>query len=359
MLKAQALKDYLIYLFVRMGCPYDDAREVSSALVEAELRGVSAHGVRWVKRYYQMIAAGRINASPRVEVVYQTPSSATLEGDSCLGAVAASKAMRLAMAKAQAVGTGIVAVRGSNHFGIGAYYVAQALEQDMVGIAISNASPIVAPVYSTSRMLGSNPIAMAMPALRNPPMVIDFSTTAYSQEQLDEMAHRGESVSLGVVQDAIGTPTTDPSTLDRGGAMVPLGSDTEHGAHKGFCLLAMVDLLSSVLGGAGFGPFVPPQVPYLPAPASELGHGVGHLFVAVRTDAFRPAREYKMAVDAWIEKFRNAKGIVGTPGVVIPGEPERVQRELRLKEGIELPQETMRELHEVARAVGADTLALE
>lgn len=356
MLAARALTDYLTYLFGRMGCPYDDAREVASSLVEAELRGVSAHGVRWVKRYYQMVSAGRVNASPRVEVVYQTPSSATIEGDCCLGAVAASRAMRLAMAKAQAVGIGVVAVRGSNHFGIGAYYVTQALEQDMVGIAISNAPPIVAPVYSTSRMLGSNPIAMAMPALRNPPLVIDFSTTAYSQEQLDEMALRGESVSLGVVQDAIGAPTTDPSTLDRGGAMVPLGSDTEHGAHKGFCLLAMVDLLSSVLAGAGFGPFVPPQVPYLPAPTSESGRGVGHLFMAIRTDSFRPAREYKMAVDEWIETFRNAKGIVGTPGVVIPGEPERVLREVRLKEGIELPRETLRELREVARTLGADEL---
>lgn len=359
MIAAQTLTDYLTYLFARMECPYDDANVVSSALVEAELRGVSAHGVRWVKRYYQMLASGRIKATPSVEVVYQTPSSATIEGDGCLGAVAASKAMRMAMAKAQAMGTGLVAVRGSNHFGIGAYYVARALEQDMVGIVFSNAPPIVAPVYSTSRMLGTNPIAMAMPALRNPPLIIDFSTTAYSQEQLEEIAYRGESVSQGVVQDAIGVPTTDPSTLDRGGAMVPLGSDTEHGAHKGFCLLAMVDLLSSVLGGACFGPYVPPQVPYLPAPSSDFGHGVGHFFMAVRTDAFRPSREYKLAVDAWIETFRNAKGIEGTPGVVIPGEPERVLRETRLKEGLPIPHETLRELQEVAQAVGAEPLGYE
>lgn len=356
MISARELVDYLNYLFCRMGCPYDDASAVSSALVEAELRGVSAHGVRWVKRYYQMIANGRIKAEPDVRVVYQTPSTATIDGDSCLGAVAASRAMQVAIEKAQAVGSGLVAVRGSNHFGIGAYYVSQALEHDMVGVAVTNAPPIVAPVYSTSRMLGSNPIAMAMPALRYPPLVIDFATTAYSQELLEEMAQRGERVSAGVVQDAIGAPSSDPSTLGRGGALAPLGSDTEHGAHKGFCLSAMVDLISSMFGGAGFGPFVPPQVPYLPQSQCGEGYGVGHMFAAVRIDAFRPAREFKLAVDAWIETFRNAKGVEGTPGVVIPGEPERVMRELRLKEGIELSAETLRDLREVAQALGAEVL---
>lgn len=356
MILARDLADYLTYLFGRMGCPYDDAHVVASAMVEAELRGVSAHGVRWVKRYYQMIASGRIKAAPNVEVVYQTPSSATVDGDSGLGAVAAWRAMRVAIEKAQTAGTGMVAVRGSSHFGIGAYYVTCALEYDMVGLAFSNAPPIVAPVYSASRMLGSNPIALAMPALRYPPLVIDFATTVYSQEQLEEMAQRGERVFEGVVQDAVGAPTTDPSTLNRGGAMVPLGSDTEHGAHKGFCLSAMVDLMSSMFGGAGFGPYVPPQVPYVPMRTVEEGRGVGHLFMAIRTDAFRPSREFRQAVDAWIETFRNAKGVQGTPGVVIPGEPERMLREMQLKRGLTLPVETLRDLREVALAVGADEL---
>ena len=356
MISSRSLIDYLTHLFCRMGCPYGDANVVSEVLVEAELRGISAHGLRWVKRYYQMIAAGRIKTEPNVGIAYQTPSSATIDGDNCLGAVAAHYAMRVAIDKARTAGTGLVAVRGSNHFGIGAYYVSQALEQDMVGVAFTNAPPIVAPVYSTSRMLGANPIAMAMPALRNPPLIIDFATTAYSQEQLEEMGQRGDKISEGVVQDAVGEVTKDPTTLARGGAMVPLGGDTERGAHKGFCLTSLVDLVSSMFSGAGFGPFVPPQVPYLPGPRREEGRGVGHFFMAIRTDAFRPAKEFKLSVDAWIETFRNAKGIEGTSGVVIPGEPERVLRELHLKEGLELTQDSLRELREVAQAVGVEEL---
>ena len=141
---------------------------------------------------------------------------------------------------------------------------------------------------------------------------------------------------MGFVQDNKGLPSTDPGILKDGGAIVPLGGDYEHGSHKGYCMGAIVDILSSIPGGANFGPFVPPQIAYLPLLEKSVGQGLGHFFGAMRIDAFRPASEFKASMDEWIKTFRNAKPAEGQTNVLVPGDPERLLTEKYKKEGISL-----------------------
>lgn len=356
LVSAVQLRDYLVYLLVRMGCPFDTAEVVGLALLEAELRGVVEHGVQCLGDQFQMIRAGRLNADAKIEVVYQSPSTATVEGDRGLGPLVATRCMRLAIEKARSAGMGCVAARNSNYFGIASHYAGMALEQDMVGLVMTHTTPIAAPPFGAQRMLGYNPIAAAFPAQRMPSVVIDFSTLPINRYSLNRLAADGQQAPEGLLQDALGQPTTDPTTLDRGGAIRMLGVDIAHGAHRGYCLTALVDLLCSVLGGAAFGPFVPPQMAYVPQKPAPNGVGMGHLFVAIRIDAFRPAEEFREAVDTWVETFRSAKGIEGSPGVVIPGDTERQRKERALKQGIELPEESIALLNELADTLGAERL---
>ena len=167
---------------------------------------------------------------------------------------------------------------------------------------------------------------------------------------------KGESVPLGFVQDAEGNPSDDPGILRRGGGMLTLGGDREHGSHKGYCMTAVVDIFSSLFSGANFGPFVPPSVAYLPVPDNQPGKGTGHFFGAIRIDAFRPAEEFKASMDAWIRTFRNAKPSQGETRVLIPGDPEREAEEQNLKSGIKLVPAIIEDLRTIATEQGMEFL---
>lgn len=348
------LKDYVALLFKRMGCPVSDAKAVAELLVAAELRGIPSHGIMRVKDYYQMVTAGRINVNPSPKIVHQTPSTATVDGDNGLGPVAGLYSMKLAIEKAQQCGTGWVATRNSNHFGIAGFYSLMALEHDMVGICMTNANPLVVPTNSVSKFLGTNPLAVAIPTKEQPPFIADFATTPIARGKLAIMGKKGEKAPLGLVQDAEGNPSDNPDILMQGGGIMTLGGDITHGGHKGFCMTALVDIFSSVFSGANFGPFVPPQVAYLPLLDKSVGSGLGHFFGAMRIDSFRPADDFKHEMDQWIETFRGAKHGKNQPPVTIPGDPERANTEKHKREGITILPQVLSDLNEVA-----DKLAVE
>jgi LDH2 family malate/lactate/ureidoglycolate dehydrogenase len=226
-----------------------------------------------------------------------------------------------------------------------------ALKHDMIGICLTNANPLVAPTFSISRMMGTNPIAVAIPAKINPPFVADFATTPIARGKLAVAEKKGEKVAFGFVQDKNGKPSDDPTILKSGGSMLTLGGDRVHGSHKGYCLSAIVDIFSAVFSGANFGPFVPPSVAYLPVLDKKSGEGTGHFFGAMRIDAFQPAEEFKMKMDEWIETFRAAKPAEGHEKVLIPGDPEREAEERIMKNGIELVPAIRKDLVDIAAAL--------
>mgnify|MGYP001461243776 CR=1 FL=1 len=350
----QYLLDFTTDIFMQIGCSRTDAISVAKVLIAAEMRDHASHGMIRVKEYFDMWKAGRVNATPVVRVVHETPSTAVVDGDRCFGMVAGMRSMELAIEKAAATGTGWVAARNSNHFGIAGYYAMMALEHDMVGICLTNANPLVAPTWSVSRYLGTNPVAVAVPALKEPPFVADFATTPIARGKLAVAEKKGEKVPLGFVQDAAGEPSDDPGILRRGGSMLTLGGDREHGSHKGYCMTAVVDIFSSLFGGANFGPFVPPSVAYLPVLDKKVGEGTGHFFGAMRIDAFRPASEFRAAMDEWINTFRNEKPTKGESKVLIPGDPEREAEKRYSGEGLRLVPAVVDDLKVISSELGIE-----
>jgi len=342
------LHQFAVNLFIKIGCFNDQAIEAANVLLSADLRGVDSHGVARLVGYLRLYEKNRINPHPQLSVVHETPSTAVVDGDAGLGLVAGPYAMRLAIEKAKNVGTGWVAVKNSNHYGIAGYHAMMALEADCIGISMTNASPLVAPTYSKERLLGTNPIAVAVPAGDEPPFVADMATTTAANGKLEILQRKNESAPLGWLQDKEGQPTQAAQGIVEGGALLPLGGDREHGSHKGFILGSIVDILSAVLSGANYGPWVPPFVSFLDPDPNPVGEGIGHFFGALRIDAFRPAFEFKTHMDIWIKRFRNAETINETNKVIIPGDPERQMEQLRRKEGIPLLDTVVKDLQSLS-----------
>ncbi len=330
------LRQFAHDVFVHMGCSEADAHLAADVLLHADLRGIDSHGLARLSGYVRLWEANRINSKPSVKLVHESPSTGVVDGDQGLGLVVGPKAMAITIEKARTCGTGWVAVRNSNHFGIAGHHAMMALEHDMIGMAMTNASPLVAPTFSIERLLGTNPICVAIPAGEQPAFVADFATTTAANGKLEILQRKNQEAPVGWIQKKNGEASTNPHELKEGGALIPLGSDRDHGSHKGFCLGAWVDIFSAVLSGANYGPWVPPFVSFLAPPADPVGAGIGHFFGAMRVDAFRPTAEFKQHMDQWITRFRSAKTVSGQPAVIIPGDPEREAHAERLTGGIPL-----------------------
>ncbi|MCF3109068.1 Ldh family oxidoreductase [Niabella sp. CC-SYL272] len=332
----QQLLDFTIQIFRKIGCPQTDAVTAAEVLLSADLRGVDSHGVARLAGYVRLWEAKRVNATPQIKIIHETPSTAVVDGDGGLGLVVAPFAMQLAIEKARQVGTGWVSVQHSNHYGIAAAHAMKALAHDMIGISMTNASPLVAPTFSTSKMLGTNPICVAAPAGSEPAFVADLATTTAANGKLEILQRKNEAAPRGWVQDAEGNSSTDANILKKGGALLPLGGDREHGSHKGYALGAVVDIFSALLSGANYAPWVPPFPAYVAMPERQPGKGIGHFFGALRVDAFRTVGDYKRDMDDWIGGFRKAAPIPGQERVLVPGDPEREMEAERRRNGIPL-----------------------
>ena len=332
----QQLFDFTKIILQKIGCSENDADTAAKVLLSADLRGIDSHGVARLSGYVRLWEIKRINTDPAIKIIHQTPSTAVIDGDSGLGLVVAPFSMQVAIEKAKNVGTGWVSVQNSNHFGIAGYHAMMAMPHDMIGIALTNASPLVAPTFSVERLLGTNPICVAIPAGEEPPFVADMATTTAANGKLEILQRKNGVAPIGWIQDKQGNYSTNPHELKGGGALLPLGGDREHGSHKGYALGAIVDIFSAVLSGANYGPWVPPFPAYVPIPDEQPGKGIGHFFGAMRIDAFRPADDFKLHMDKWIKRFRSARTVEGQAKVLIPGDPEREIETFRMKNGIPL-----------------------
>jgi L-2-hydroxycarboxylate dehydrogenase (NAD+) len=339
-------------IFLSIGCSAADAALATKSLLIADLRGVDSHGVARLSGYVRLWEAKRINVTPQIKIVHETPSTAVVDGDRGLGLVVAPFAMNVAIEKAKNVGSGWVSVTNSNHFGIAGSHAMMALQHDMIGVAMTNGSAIVAPTFSTERLLGTNPIAVAVPAGSEQPFVADFATTTAANGKLEILQRKKQDTPNGWVQAKTGEPSNDANELKKGGALLPLGGDREHGSHKGYALGAIVDIFSAVLSGANYGPWVPPFPAYVPMPENMPGEGIGHFFGAMRIDAFRPKEEFKLHMDKWIQRFKSAKTIAGEERVIIPGEPEREFEKERITNWIPLLQQVEEDLLKLGNRFG-------
>jgi L-2-hydroxycarboxylate dehydrogenase (NAD+) len=346
------LHEFCARVFAHLGVPADDARLAADVLSWAHRRGIDSHGVARLRTYVDLLHAGRINPRPRFEVVRQTASTATVDGDNGLGLVIGPRANRIALEKAAEAGTGWVGVRHTNHFGIAGYYVLEAVERDMIGWAMTNTTKAVAPLWGAERMLGTNPIAIGFPGGEEPPIVVDMSTSTVALGKIEVAVRKAEAIPTGWAIDGVGHPTTDPHAMVDGGALLPLGSDREHGGHKGYGLAVAVDVLSAVLSGANWGPFAPPFTLGQEEAPRQVGKGIGHLFGAMRIDAFRDVGEFKAQVDDLVRTLRATRPAPGTAGPLIPGDPERAAAQERDRQGIPVLPAVLQDLRDISRQSG-------
>ena len=352
MFSAEQLRTFTKNIFQSIGFSEEDATLAATVLIAADLRGVDSHGIARLAGYVRLFDHGRLNPTPTIKIVHQTPSTAVVDGDAGVGLVVGPKTMEIVIEKAKNVGSGWISVQNSNHFGIAGYHAMLALPHDMIGMAMTNAAPLVAPTFSLEKMLGTNPIAVAVPAQEEPAFVADFASTAAAYGKFEILQRKNLPAPLGWAQDSAGNITDDANPIKNGGALLPLGSDREHGSHKGYGLGAIVDIFSGVLSGANYGPWVPPFATAGFMTANEgVGKGTGHFFGAMRIDGFRPADEFKAHMDTWIRRFRSAEAVEGEQ-VLIPGDPERAIEADRLENGLDLLDPVVQSLEELGKRFG-------
>ena len=338
----ETLREFSTRVFLHFGVPKADAAQAADVLASADLRGIDSHGVARLTSYADLLSEGLINPTPRIRIVRSTASTATIDGDNGLGLVVGPQANEIAMDMAAKAGSGWVSIGNSNHFGIAGYYVLKALERDMIGMAMTNSTRLVTPLWGAERMLGTNPIAIAFPGKEEPPIVVDMASCAAAYGKIEMARRRGESIPEGWGIDNQGRGTTNPDDVVAGGALLPLGSDRERGG----------DVLSAVLSGANWGPFAPPFALRQELPSRSVGKGIGHFFGALRIDGFIEIDEFKRQMDDFIRVFRATKPAPGTNGPLIPGDPERDAEKVRSKQGVPLIMPVVDELRAIAKKTG-------
>jgi LDH2 family malate/lactate/ureidoglycolate dehydrogenase len=326
-------------VFERTGLVPDEARILADALVEADLRGVASHGVSRVPIYVSRLQGGGICRSGQLEVLRETPVSALVDGHHGPGQVTATRAMDLAISKADGTGVGIVSLRNGSHFGIAARYALRAAAHDLVGLAASNASPSMAPWGGAEALLGNNPWSIAVPGEVHP-VVIDLANSVSSRGRIREAAREGKRIPLGWATDVDGQPTDDPRAA-------LLGLVLPFGGHKGYAITLMVDLLTGVLSGAAFGDETADSNARV-----DQQQRLGQLFLAFRVDLFAPPAEYRARVADLVGRIKHSRRATGIAEILVPGERGYRLAAKRRAEGVPVPDRVWSELQGIAETLG-------
>ena len=338
---AVELMEVVNSIFCACGMAEGDAHLLTDSLVYADLGGVHSHGVLRVAEYVKKLTGDGVDPRGRPEVVREMGACLVVDGHNAMGQIGCHFAMERAIEKARQHGIGAAAIRGSNHCGAMAYFAMQAIASDMIGWATTNALPTMAPWGGTERIIGINPLGVAVPAGREYPIVFDAAFSGSSHGKIRIHHQKGLELPEGWALDAIGQPTTDPAAaID--GLLMPIGQ------FKGVALAMIMGLFSSLLSGAAY--------------ATELGTmedgpqagADGHFVMAIRVGAFEDVDRFKERVDRAIDQVHMSSKGPGVQKLYVPGEKEFLCREAYEREGIPLNGVTLAGIENAARAVGVD-----
>ncbi len=350
-----ALTRFCEQVFIGMDVAPADARITAEVLVNADLRGVDSHGVARLKRYVDGLRDGVMRAHPKTRVVAETPATINYDADAGLGQPVSHAAMVKAIEKARNVGVGFATVHNSNHFGIAGYYAMMAVEHGMIGICTTNSDVLVVPTFSRNALLGTNPIAVAVPCGKDPAFVLDMATSTVPRGKLEVYDRLGKPLPQGWATDETGIGTTDATrvlknfTTRAGGGLLPLGGEGElHSGYKGYGLAAVVDIVSAVLSGAAYADLVYPKT----RDGKPLPANLGHFFGAIRIDAFRPLDEFQRDMDDFVDRLRNADKASGAERIYVAGEKEHEKTLKRKAEGIPLHPKVVATLTQIGQGLG-------
>jgi LDH2 family malate/lactate/ureidoglycolate dehydrogenase len=338
---APQLCEFCSACFSKLGLGADQARLTAENLIFANLRGVDSHGVIRLKVYAERLRKGGFKLNVQPKVISEATSSALIDAQHGIGQVAAMQAMQLAIAKARDSGLAAVSVKNSNHFGACGFYAMRALDHGMIGLAMTNAGPTMAPTGAKEGRLGNNAWAVAIPTGDSPPLVLDMATGAAAWGKIFVAQQEHRKIPIIWALDKHGVPTDDPNAAADGGLIQPFGG------YKGYGISMLIDILTGVLSGGGFSTQVKTLYQQLESPAQ-----VAHLCAALRVEAFMPLAEFRIRMDALIALMRSAPRADGVDRIYVPGEIEYETEQQRSREGIPLYDELVEELRALGKELG-------
>jgi LDH2 family malate/lactate/ureidoglycolate dehydrogenase len=339
---ASGLQRVVLEIFQRCGLSAADAGLVAETLVIADLQGVHSHGVLRVPEYVQALQVRGVSPTGRPRIARDAGAALVVDGDNSMGQVGATFAMRAAIERARTTGVAVAAVRGSNHCGAMAYFARLAIPHDMIGLAATNALPAMAPWGGIDKILGINPLAVAIPAAREPAIVMDAAFSHSAHGKIRVFQQKGLPIPGHWAFDADGRPTTDPVAA-AAGLLQPIG------AYKGTGFALVMGILSAALPGASYGTALGNMVD-----GARPGHD-GHFFCALKVSAFDEPDRFKARIDGIVREIHASRRAEGVEYVWVPGEIEAETERRYREEGIPLNSVTLEGLAEVAARLGVDT----
>lgn len=347
----EALERFCDDVFKAFGFSEEESAQVSDVLLTADLYGIESHGMQRMVRYHKGIEKGQIHLDAKPEVVFETPVSAVVDGHSGMGQLISIYAMSKAIEKAEKAGVGIVSVRNSNHYGIAGYYAQMASNSGLIGFSCTNSEAIMVPTFGRTAMLGSNPIAIAVPA--DPyPFLFDASTTVVTRGKLEMYNKMGKPLPQGWALDENGAPSDEaPRVLSNivgknGGGIMPLGGATEQlGSHKGYGYGMVAEIFSSILSMG----VTSDQCCTFPDKT-----GICHGFMAINPAAFGDPEQIKAHFSEYLEKLRESAKAEGAERIYTHGQKEVLAQEDRRKNGIPVNDGTMVELLDLCSYLNLD-----
>ena len=321
--------NFAMSIFINCGVSQKAAKQIADILVRADLRGVYSHGVVRVEEYVNNLKCGGWSAKRKMIVERKSNSTALLNGNDGIGVITAFKAMEMAIELAKTTGVGIVNVRGGGHFGTAAYYSMMAQKADMIGIVLTNSSPVMAPTGGIECIIGNNPWSVAIPGEREPGIVLDMANSIVARGKIRNAAKKGETIQLNLALDNKGNPTTDPYEALKG-TLLPIGG------YKGYGISLIVDALAGILSGAAYGK-------YVGSPRdAERRQNVGQMFMALDIDAFQLKNEFKRTVTRYIAEIKASKKAGYCKEIFIPGEIEYLNECRQREKGIDYNDDVIR-----------------
>jgi len=323
------------------GVPAQDAELIADTLVFAELRGVSSHGLVRLGSYIRRVKLGLMNPAASPQVIQRSASTALVDGCNGFGQVVTMRAMTLAIEMAGATGAAVVGVRNSNHFGTAAYYVMAAVNVGMIGLVLSNSAPAMAPWGGAVAMIGTNPLAVGIPAGDEPPVVLDMATSAVARGRIRVAAKKGERIPEGWALNNMGKPTTDPQEA-LAGTLLPASGP------KGYGLALVIDVLSGILTGSGYGGAVR-SLDDMSGPVRA-----GHLVAAINVQDFTNVQGFKAEVDTFTREIRKCPKAPGVDRIYLPGEIESEAASRLSEEGITVSDAVAADLKSLGAELGVD-----
>ena len=344
-----ALRSHTAAVLRGAGMTADGAAIAAGVLVASDARGIESHGVARLPQYVRLIDSGALDPAAGPSIERESATTALVDGNNGMGHVAGDYAMRLAIAKARDHDIGVVTVRDSNHYGIAGYYAMLALEHDLIGISLTNSSPLVAPTGGRERMVGTNPIAVAVPTGDGRPFVLDMATSTVPIGRLEVYARKGLPLQTGWAVDKAGEETLDAGE-GMEGALLPLGGVLATGGYKGYGLGVAVDLLTGVLAGGRYGPLI-----YGLWDATNPSD-LGQFFLALDPAAFGPLEEFHARARDLLSQLTGGDRAPGYQEILVAGEKERRAHEDALAHGVRLYHSVVAALDELGARFGLDHL---